>query len=158
MSVTYKKMWRLLREQGMTKKALMQQAHIAPGTVSMMTHNKEVSMSTLVSICKVLKCDIGDIVSLSTEEQEVRQATTEYVKELNKPQIIKEAIEIYIEKNNISKMYFADKAGVSFNTLTRILEGKQANLSTYQKLMRIMSQEIMENVERHCTGIGGSDQ
>ena len=97
MAVSYNKLWNMLKERKMTKRELMTQTGISSATISMITHNKEVSMATLISICKVLNCDIGDIVSLSTDEQQAHQSTSEYIEQLNKPEIIKRAIEMYLQ-------------------------------------------------------------
>ena len=87
MSVSYDTLWVKLKDLGMSKKELMAATHIAPATVAMLTHNRTVSMDTLISICKVLRCDIGDIVHISTQEQIVDQAIPEYIKEMNDPKI-----------------------------------------------------------------------
>lgn len=149
MAVSYNKLWNMLKERKMTKRELMTQTGISSATISMITHNKEVSMATLISICKVLNCDIGDIVSLSTDEQQAHQSTSEYIEQLNKPEIIKRAIEMYLDTHRMSKNTFVKITGISVNTLTRLLEGKKANLSTYKKIMSVMSAEIMWCIENH---------
>lgn len=149
MAVSYNKLWNMLKERKMTKKELMSLTGISSATISMITHNKEVSMATLISICRVLNCDIGDIVSLSTNEQQAHQATAEYVEQLNKPLIIKRAILLYLDNHKISKNGFVKLTGISVNTLTRLLDGKKANLSTYKKLMAVMSLEIMQCIEAY---------
>lgn len=147
MAVSYNKLWDMLKEQKMTKKELMSQTGISSATVSMLTNNKEVSLSTLILICQALHCDIGDIVSISTHEQQAHQATAEYVEQLNKPLIIKQAVQLYLDNHKMSRTGFAKRIGISYNTLTRLLDGQKVNLSTYKKLMAVMSAEILLCIE-----------
>ncbi len=149
MAVSYSKLWNMLKSRNMTKKELMRRAGISSATVSTITHNREVSMATLISICKALNCDIGDIVSLSTNEEQAHQSSSEYIKQLNRPEIIKEAIEMYLNNHQMSKNTFCKITGISINTLARLLEEKKANLSTYKKIMSVMSTEIMQCIENY---------
>ena len=64
MCVSYKKLWILLAEKGMTKADLRRAADIAPAILTKLNKNEFVSMIMLVKICKALKCDIGDIMEV----------------------------------------------------------------------------------------------
>ncbi len=48
----------------MIKKDLLQQAGISANTMSAMGKGKAVSLESLGRICKVLNCNIGDIVDI----------------------------------------------------------------------------------------------
>ena len=65
MPVDYKKLWILLIEKGITKPQLRQMASLSPATLTKLNKNGYVSMEILTRICKVLGCDIGDIVEVS---------------------------------------------------------------------------------------------
>lgn len=62
MQVDYKKLWILLIEKNITKPQLRKEAGLSPATLTKLNKNEYVSMDVLTRICKVLKCDIGDIV------------------------------------------------------------------------------------------------
>ena len=62
MSFSYNKLWKLLIDYKMMKKDLMDKAKINATTMSNMGKGKPVSLETLGRICKVLNCNIGDIV------------------------------------------------------------------------------------------------
>lgn len=62
MSVCYKKLWKLLIDKDMKKKDLIKLANISGYTLNRLMHNENVSTDTLVRICTVLNCNIGDIV------------------------------------------------------------------------------------------------
>ena len=61
MKISYKKLWVLLAEKEISKVDLRKELGLAPGTMTKLNHNEEVSMSILMRICGHLKCDIGDI-------------------------------------------------------------------------------------------------
>ena len=64
MSVDYKKLWILLIQKDMSKPQLRKAANISPSTFTKLNKNEFVAMDVLVRICKVLDCDIGDMVEV----------------------------------------------------------------------------------------------
>lgn len=64
MSVSYKKLWKLLIDHNMNKSDLGKQAKMSPNTIAKLGKNESVSLDILVRICEVLNCDIGDIVEV----------------------------------------------------------------------------------------------
>lgn len=64
MSVSYKKLWMLILEKDMKKSEVRIAAGISPSTFSKMNRNEYVAMEVLVKLCKVLDCNIGDIVDV----------------------------------------------------------------------------------------------
>lgn len=69
MSVSYKKLWKLLIDRDMKKKELAAAAHISTYTVNKLNRGESVTTDTLVSICKVLCCTFDDIMELFPDEQ-----------------------------------------------------------------------------------------
>ena len=65
MKISYKKLWVLLAEKEISKVDLRKELGLAPGTMTKLNHNEEVSMSILMRICGHLKCDIGDICEIT---------------------------------------------------------------------------------------------
>ena len=70
MKITYNKLWKLLIDKGMTKTEMRIKADISTTTLAKMGKNETVSMEVLLRICKVLKCDISDIMKITNEENE----------------------------------------------------------------------------------------
>lgn len=70
MALSYNKLWKLLIDKGMTKTEMRLKADISTTTLAKMGKNETVSMDVLLRICKVLKCDISDIMELTKEEDE----------------------------------------------------------------------------------------
>lgn len=68
MSVSYNKLWKLLIDHKMNKGDLGKAANMSPNTIAKLGKNESVSLDILVRICKVLNCDIGDIVEISRSD------------------------------------------------------------------------------------------
>ncbi len=70
MAVSYNKLWKLLIDKKMRKTDLMEAAGIGTTTLSKLGKDQYVSMEVLVKICKVLDCNIGDIVDIVKNSEE----------------------------------------------------------------------------------------
>ena len=68
MEVSYKKLWKLLKDKDMKKKDLQAQARISWTSVTKLSKGETVSMEVLMKVCKALECNIGDIMDLIPEE------------------------------------------------------------------------------------------
>lgn len=64
MTVSYKKLWKLLIDMDMKKKDLREAAGISPASVAKLSRNDKVSMEVLIKVCAALNVDIGDIMEL----------------------------------------------------------------------------------------------
>lgn len=62
MEISYKKLWKLLIDKDMKKKDLQAAAGISWASVTKLSKNQSVTLEVLMKICKVLQCDIGDIM------------------------------------------------------------------------------------------------
>lgn len=67
MSVSYKKLWKLLIDLDMKKKDLAKKANISSYTLSKLNRGDNVNTDTLVKICKALDYQIEDIVEIISE-------------------------------------------------------------------------------------------
>lgn len=70
MTVSYKKLWKLLIDKDMIKKDLHQQTGVSWATITKMSRGETVSMEVLLKICQVLHCDVGDIVEFIDDGKE----------------------------------------------------------------------------------------
>ena len=64
MPFDYKKLWMLLLEKDMKKKDLEEQAGLSSATIAKLTKGETVTTEVLERICRVLGCDVGDIMEL----------------------------------------------------------------------------------------------
>ena len=67
MSVSYKKLWKVLIDKEMTKTMLRKEAGITTSALAKLGKNEHVNTEILVKICSVLKCDISDIMEIVEE-------------------------------------------------------------------------------------------
>lgn len=67
LEISYNKLWKLLIDKGMNKTQLKDFAGLSSSTVSKMGKNEQISMDSLLKICKTLNCDIGDIVEVKND-------------------------------------------------------------------------------------------
>ena len=64
MALSYNKLWKLLIDKGMTKTEMRLKADISTTTLAKLGKNETVSMEVLLKICKVLDCNVGDIMDV----------------------------------------------------------------------------------------------
>lgn len=69
MAANYNKLWKILIDRKLKRKDLRDLAGISTTTVAKLGKDEYVSMECMDRICTALKCDIGDIMSFSREEQ-----------------------------------------------------------------------------------------
>ena len=67
MSVSYKKLWKLLIDRDMKKKELAKTAGISNFTISKMSAGNNVTVEVLGKICNALNCTFDDIMEFVPE-------------------------------------------------------------------------------------------
>ena len=61
MTVTYKKLFKLLIDREMKKQDLAEKAQISPATISKMAAGQNVTMEIVEKVCRALECKVDDI-------------------------------------------------------------------------------------------------
>ena len=69
MAANYNKLWKILSDRKLKRTDLRDLAGISTTTIAKLGKYEYVSMECMDRICTALKCDIGDIMSFSFEEQ-----------------------------------------------------------------------------------------
>lgn len=73
MKVSYKKLWKLLIDKDMLKKDLQREAGVSWATITKMSKGETVSTEVLMKVCKVLHCDVGDIMEfIETDDEQAK--------------------------------------------------------------------------------------
>ena len=70
MTVSYKRLWKMLIDKDMKKKDLVIAAGISQSSVAKMGRGEVISMDILLKICNALQCDIGDLVEAIPSKEE----------------------------------------------------------------------------------------
>ena len=68
MAISYKKLWKLLIDKDMKKKDLRMATGMTTTALAKLGKNEHVNTEILAKICKVLECNIEDIVEVVAEK------------------------------------------------------------------------------------------
>ena len=68
MGISYNKLWKLLIDRNMNKTELKNKAQVSTNAIAKLGRNEAVSMETMDKICKVLDCNIGDVMEFVPDE------------------------------------------------------------------------------------------
>lgn len=69
MTVSYKKLWKLLIDHDMKKKDLAKAANISNYTITKMSKDENVTVEILGKICTALNCNIDDIMEFIPDNE-----------------------------------------------------------------------------------------
>ena len=72
MAVSYKKLFHLMIDNGMTNAELMEKGGFSANIITRLKRNNYISLDSIEKICKVLNCGVDDILeflSVNTEEE-----------------------------------------------------------------------------------------
>ena len=64
MSVSYKKLFKLLIDRDMKKKDLRELAGIGNSTMTKLANNENVTVEGMAKICKALDCKMDDVIEI----------------------------------------------------------------------------------------------
>jgi len=68
MAASYKKLWKLLIDKDIKKQDLCKLAGISHATLGKMRKSENVTVDILARICRVLECEVGDIMEFVDED------------------------------------------------------------------------------------------
>ena len=70
MAVSYKKLFHLLIDKGMTNAELMERGDFSANIITRLKRDKYLSMDTIERICHALDCGVDDILEFVPKEKE----------------------------------------------------------------------------------------
>ena len=71
MAVSYKKLFHLMIDKGVTNTNLMEQAGFSANIITRLKRNHYLSLETIEKICKTLNCGVDDILDFVDEPMEI---------------------------------------------------------------------------------------
>ena len=71
MSVSNKKLFKLLIDKDMKKKELRELAGIGNSTMTKLANNENVTVEVMAKICSALNCKMDDLIEIIPEEEEI---------------------------------------------------------------------------------------
>ena len=69
MAVSYNKLWKLLIDKEMKKVDLRDKAGLTTNVLAKLGKNEHVSTQSLEKICRILECEVGDILEFIPNEK-----------------------------------------------------------------------------------------
>ena len=67
--ISYDNLWNVMKERGVTQYALIKTYHVSPAQITRLKRNESVSTHTIETFCKILNCDVGDIMRYIPDEE-----------------------------------------------------------------------------------------
>ena len=67
--ISYERLWKTMKEKGITQYTLIKQYHISPGQITRLKRNESVSTHTIEMFCKILSCEVEDIMKYTPDEE-----------------------------------------------------------------------------------------
>ena len=66
--ISYDRLWQTMKDKGVTQYKLIKYYNISPGQITRLKRNESVSTHTIDMICRILKCDVEDIMQYVDDE------------------------------------------------------------------------------------------
>lgn len=66
--IVYNKLWKTLKKKNISQYTLIQKYHVSPGQITRLKRNESVSTHTIDMFCRILDCDITDIMEYTRDE------------------------------------------------------------------------------------------
>ena len=66
--ISYDNLWIIMKEKGITQYALIRKYNVSPGQITRLKRNESVSTHTIDVFCRILNCDVGDIMRYIPDE------------------------------------------------------------------------------------------
>ena len=66
--ISYEKLWKAMKERGVTQYTLIKKYGVSPGQITRLERNESVSTHTIEMFCKILNCDVGEIMQYIPDE------------------------------------------------------------------------------------------
>lgn len=67
--IKYDKLWETMKEKGITQYALIKTYHVSPAQITRLKRNESVSTNTIDNFCKILHCNVSDIMEFVDDEE-----------------------------------------------------------------------------------------
>ncbi|MBP1549643.1 MAG: helix-turn-helix transcriptional regulator [Oscillospiraceae bacterium] len=66
--IVYTPLWKTMKEKGITTYALINKHNISSSTIHRLRHNLGVTTQLIDDLCKILDCDVEDIMLYTKED------------------------------------------------------------------------------------------
>ena len=67
--ISYDKLWQTMKEKSVSQYTLIKKYGISPGQLTRLKRNESVSTHTIEMFCKILKCNVEDIMQYKEDKE-----------------------------------------------------------------------------------------
>lgn len=67
--ISYDDLWKIMKEKGVSQYALIKHHHVSPAQITRLKRNESVSTHTIDMFCRILNCEVGDIMKYIPDEE-----------------------------------------------------------------------------------------
>lgn len=67
--ISYNNLWKVMKEKGISQYTLIKDYHISAGQLTRLRRNESVSTHTIEMFCKILNCQVGDIMEYIADDE-----------------------------------------------------------------------------------------
>ncbi len=67
--ISYDNLWVIMKDRGISQYALIKTYGISPAQITRLKRNESVSTHTIETFCKILDCQVGDIMSYLKDDE-----------------------------------------------------------------------------------------
>ncbi len=67
--ISYDNLWVIMKERGVSQYALIKKYGVSPGQITRMKRNESVSTHTIEMFCRILRCEVSDIMKYIPDEE-----------------------------------------------------------------------------------------
>ncbi len=68
--IVYDKLWDTMRQRGVSQYALIKTYNVSPAQITRMKRNESVSTHTIDMFCRILDCQVSDIMEYIPDQDE----------------------------------------------------------------------------------------
>ena len=67
--ISYNNLWKVMKEKGISQYALIKKYNVSPAQITRLKRNESVSTHTIEMFCRILDCEVGDIMRYVRDEE-----------------------------------------------------------------------------------------
>ena len=68
--ISYRRLWETMREKGVTQYSLIHRYRVSPSQITRLKRNESVSTHTIDMFCKILDCQVEDVMEYIPNDQQ----------------------------------------------------------------------------------------
>ena len=68
--ISYDNLWNVMKEKGVSQYSLIKKYGISPAQITRLKRNESVSTHTIEMFCKILVCQVGDVMEYIKDNNE----------------------------------------------------------------------------------------